>query len=336
MKHLLCIIVCLSFINPTFLYADDYKPWFNVNMGAGFVYGNTTYQIGGDVLFSETETETIHFPLSELEFPIRAYMLTAGGAIQLTEDWSVKLNFQKSIASENGKMKDSDRGFWLLEYINNHGACPPPCPYTETSLDIYSESDAELDAFMFDINIRYTLPDKLNINEKAFLFAELGHTYQHLSYDVSNLNQWYPSHNDYFGYDRPLEEISGLVLKYRVTYYIPYIQIGLKSAVTARLGGEASIGYSPYVSVSDKDIHLVRVPVKTSYGDLHGQALMASLDLRYRFTHNWFTELNMKHMRINTSGTQDQYELDTFTATIDEKVKSHQTSAFINIGYAFP
>jgi hypothetical protein len=97
---------------------------------------------------------------------------------------------------------------------------------------------------------------------------------------------------------------------------------------------DASIGFSPLVYVRDRDNHILRD--KISRGELYGHATMYSLNIKGNIRGSWFTTLHINYTSIDTEGEQKQYISNLLYATIDEEVTSRQTSAFINIGYAFP
>jgi hypothetical protein len=128
----------------TSTYAE--KPKFDINLGVGTIRGDTTYQIGGSVEYADGTKERLHFPISELEFPLDVYMATLKSSIEFLQAWQINIDVHKSITKDSGKMKDSDWGYWYMD------GCSYCSPY---SLDIYSESDTELDAFMLGINFQH-------------------------------------------------------------------------------------------------------------------------------------------------------------------------------------
>ncbi|MBU1163723.1 MAG: omptin family outer membrane protease, partial [Proteobacteria bacterium] len=218
---------------------------FDLTLGHGMLRGDSTYQIGGTVDTPSGSSE-IHFPLSELEFPLDVYMVSLGGSLEFAEKWKLNANVKKNITSDAGKMKDSDWGVFFDD---------------PNSLDIYSESDADLEALITDINLRYRFYKKSNWS----FIAGLGYLRQNFDYEVSNLDQWYPSLNDYYGYDIGHDYVSGKVLEYEVTYSIPYMEIGTQFKIKDKFSVEASLGYSPIVNVTDEDNHILRS--KVSEGD---------------------------------------------------------------------
>jgi outer membrane protease len=331
-KQVLFFLLILFFI-PALLSAAD-KPRYDLKIGAGFLNGDTTYQIGGKTIYSNGSTETIQFPLSELEFPINTYMLSINSTIEFSPQLTGNLGFKTSIYDDSGKLKDSDWGVWHIggELPHNSSTCSPAL-CTVDSLDIFSESDTTLDAFIFDINLRYKVLSKKSNKTALDLFAGLGYRYENFEYKVSDLDQWYPSFENYFGFDFGHEFVSGTVLTYEVTYNIIYIEVGAAVDLFNRIGIDASIGYSPLVLVHDRDNHVLRD--KISKGDLDGHAILYSINLSGHLVGNWFSTINFNYTRIETDGEQKQYFSNIFYATIDEEVTSSQTSAFIHLGYSF-
>jgi len=299
------------------VYAEG--PKVDFTLGIGQLRGDTTYQIGGKYVTPSTSGE-YRFPISKLEFPLDVYMVSGGGSIEFAEKWKVSVGVKKNITSDAGKMKDSDWGIWYYEVSW----------WTDPdSLDIYSESDAELDALIMDINFRYRFYEKGNWS----FTAGLGYIRQNFDYEVSNVDQWYPSLNDYYGYDIGHDRLSGKVLTYEVIYSIPYIEIAPKLKIKDKFSVELSLGYSPFVNVEDEDNHILRS--KVSKGDCDGNATLLSLEGRYDFLKHWFLTLQLHYMTIDTDGKQKQYTEGVWTATIDQKIMSEQTFAAFALGFEF-
>jgi outer membrane protease len=191
-------------------------------------------------------------------------------------------------------------------------------------LDIYSESDADLDAEIMDINLRYKFFKKSGWS----LSAGLGYIYQNFDYKCSLIKQWSPS--GLSGYD--YTGTGDVDLTYEVTYSIPYMEIGIQQTKD-KLSLEARLGYSPFVNVTDEDHHLLRS--KVSYGDCDGDGVLFSLEGRYDFPKNWFLTVGLDYTKTDTDGIQKQYTKGAWTATIDQKIESEQTFIAFAVGYAF-
>ncbi len=290
-----------------------------VAVGIGSLSGATTYQIGGTVVTSLGNGQ-VHFPISELEFPLDVWMVSVEGSKEFADKWKVSVSVEKNITSDAGKMKDSDWGFWYLDGYS----------WAEKgTLDIYSESDAELDALIMDINLRYRFYEKSNW---AFI-AGLGYIRQNFDYAVSNLDKWYPSFNYYFGVDPQHDYAFGKILTYEITYSIPYIEIGIQRSFKDKFSVEASLGYSSIVDAEDEDVHILRAMV--SEADCDGDAILFFLKGRYDPSRNWFVMAEFDYTKIEVDGKSITYVGGEYSNTIDQEIKSKQIFAVLSVGYAF-
>ena len=298
-------------------YDRGYK--VNFTLGIGKLSGNTTYQIGGTANISGLGSQELHFPVSELEFPLDVYMVSMGGNIAFAEKWKMSVDVGKNITSDAGKLKDSDWGVYWLEGMP--GA-------EQDTLDIYSESDANLDALIININLQYRFYESPNWS----FSAGLGYMGENFDYEVSNLDQWYPSSTYYFGYDLGHEYVSGKVITYTVKYSIPYMEASVR-CVKDKFRFEASLGYSPVVKVIDEDHHILRN--KVCKGDCNGNATLFFLEGDYEFRKFWLLTIRLSYVGIDTSGKQTQYLEGELFGTIDEKIKSEQTSIVFGVKHSF-
>ena len=328
LQLLICGAICIIL---TMTVAAE-NPKIDVNLGTGMLRGDTTYQIGGTVTGPYYGTEELHFPISELAFPLNVYMVSAEGYIEFAERLQVAARVNKNITNDAGKMEDSDWGLW---HIGTELPHMPPGYYcrstycTSDSLDVFSESDSDLKALIMDINLSYKFYKQLNWS----LMAGLGYIYQNFDYEVSNLDQWYPSYYDYFEVDLGHDYESGKVGTYEVTYSIPYIELGAQLTFLDSLGVEASFGYAPVVNVEDEDHHLLRDKVSKGEGD--GTGSFVSVEGRYAFGENWFVTLEADYTKIETEGKTKSFFDGRYDHTIDEKIESEQTSVTLSIGYGF-
>jgi len=312
------LVVGLILGGVTLAYAEGSQ--VNLTLGISKSSGDTTYQIGGRVDIGGLGSYKLHFPISELEFPLDLYMISVGGSIEFAEKWKVNIGVKKNITTDAGKMKDSDWGYWWLSGY----------PWAkQNTLDIYSESDADLDALMMDINLRYRFYQGSNWS----FAAGLGYIGENFDYKVSNLDQWYPSSVYYFGYDFGHDYISGKVLTYEARYSIPYMEIATELKIKDRLRVEASLGYSPIVNVTDEDNHILRD--KISKGDCDGNATLFSLKGRYEFWKPWLLMIELGYISIDADGKQTQYLEGELLGTIDQKIKSTQTFIDFAVNYSF-
>ena len=147
---------------------------FDLAAGVEGMGGDTTYQIGGNIVFVDGSGGTIQFPASELEWPLDIWLGRIDAGVTINDSWRVKGTVKKNISDPDSNMKDSDWGLWYLNGVP--GASP-------TDLDAYSESSiSDFDAVIFDIDVEWTFLKR----EKWSLFAGLGYQYQNFDYD-SNL-----------------------------------------------------------------------------------------------------------------------------------------------------
>lgn len=277
--------------------------------GIGKLDGDTTYRIGGKLYGpgSGIGAGEIPFPISELQFDIDVYMLSLGGGMKFANDWDLSLTVKKDIASNGGVLKDSD-------YV----------PISKIP-DTYSESDADIDVWMLDINIRYRFLEGI--------YAGIGYIYQNFDYDVKNFRQWYPLLDYALGFNFQGDYGTGVGLTYDVKYHIPYLEIGTKGHISDEVSIDTNIRYSPIVWAKDKDNHALRGIYST--GDCTGHAFLWTLKGRYDFPQNWFMSFEFDYTRINTSGDSKVYVNDQWQWTIDREVESTQIYFTLMGGYRF-
>ena len=322
MKKLFCVLLFTLFFTSAAISAHAEKPGFNFTLGNGILRGDTTYRIGGASTSASGYTYEYRFPISELKFPLDVNMLSMGSSIEM-ERWSVRINVKKSISDDAGKMEDSDWGYWYED----------GCSYcSRDSLDIFSESDAKLDAWIADINFQFEFYKTRWAKPGLSLFMNYGYIYENYNYDVYDVDQWYPSYESYFGTDGGHDIVNGKALAYKITYHIPYIGIGANLNIN-KFSIEQALAYAPYVFVRDRDNHLLRN--KTSMGKLEGNAVMLYMEGRYDITSFLFAALSVDYTKIEAKGTQEQSIGGLSIGTIDQEVESSQTLAMMKIGFTF-
>jgi outer membrane protease len=319
MKYILSVVMVLFYF--TSAYSDEVSlrdNKFSISAGLGLMAGHTTYQIGGHY-DTPQGSGNVRFPLSELEFPLDVYIGTLNGTVKLNQKWKISVGLKKNITSESGKMKDSD---WGIYYLDDEPGADPD------SLDIYSESDTEVDLFIADIAARYYFNDINPIRSKFLFFIGGRYIYQEFDFDVSDLDQWYPSRPD-----RDHVLVSGKVLTYEVTKHVPALIIGTELFTKHNFSLEAELGYSPIVTVEDKDNHILRDKISKAKCD--GDATLFSLAGSYNFHSRWVLELRFDYMSIDTKGDEKQYDEGEYSATIDQKNFSEIATYGLNIRYLF-
>jgi hypothetical protein len=310
MKYILALAIVLSLythVNANEMIWDNDRS--SISAGLGLLKGETTYQIGGS--FESVEGNgRAWFPISELVFPLDIFTAVLDAKFNLSEKWELVAGIQKNITKESGKMKDSD---WLT---------------APNSLDVYSESDAEADALIIDIAAKYYFGRKAYENSRISFFIGGKYIYQNYDFDVYDLTQWYPSQPN-----EPYDYVSGKVLTYEVTQHIPAVILGTEIFTKHNFRMDAYFGYSPYVTVEDKDNHILRS--KISKAECDGDATLISLSGSYKFLPGWTVDIGFEYLSIDTEGRQKQYIDGVYYATIDQKNFSEIASYALTISYLF-
>lgn len=318
---LILAVTCTILFMPTMSSAQNFQLW----VGGGRLGGDTTYTIGGHVSDNLGNAEDLWWPLSELKWPLDVWMLSGGAQIDFSR-FSVSGEVFKNVTNDAGDMEDSDWGVYFIETGN-------PFFATETK-DVFSTSEADLDALIFDVRARYWA-----LKKGVFSLAVgAGWRYEDFDFEASNVKQYSPSAPSYglpsdpFAFNDP-----GLAVTYDVTYNIPYIEIAADISAGEKVTLEAFIGYSPIVKAEDKDDHVLRS--KLSEGDCDGTAIMVGIDARYNITKHWFGLLGFDYISIDTDGTQSQSfyagELAGLAFEIDQEITSTQTYFYVEAGYSF-
>ena len=294
---------------------------FDVALGTSYLSGDTDYQIGGKVKWDNFPLEHIQFPISELKWPLDTFWVTLRGDVSW-DRWRLGAKLEKNITDDPGDMEDRDWGIY-------------PYPYSRWDrLDVYSETDTELDGLIFDINADFTF---YRVPQWAF-YAGLGYLYQNFDFDGRNTKQW---QRDPITSDRYYVYVPGDTIDYEVTYKIPYLRLGTVFSYKDKTGKdkfqmEASAAYSPIADAEDEDNHLLRG--KTNRSDTDGDAWIWAFYARYNFMPQWFLGLNFDYTTISTDGDSRA----TFTGAdavynhvIDIELDSTQTSTTFEVGYEF-
>jgi len=298
------------------------EPQYGVGicLGVGKLDGYTKYQIGGKVE-GPSGSSYVHFPISELEFPLSVPMVSLEVSTESPGPWKFGAIIKKNIARSAGKAKDSDWGAYYLEGYSWA---------EQNTLDIYSESDADLNAVTVDINLRYRWYNKSGWS----LFAGLRYSYENFDYELSDLDQWYPSSDYYVGEDAGHSCTSGKVGSYNVIYNIPYLEITSMFTINHTITIQGGLGYSPLVHVTDEDHHILRDLVYE--GDFYGDAVMIFLDARYNVTEKWFLRIDYKKTALDADGESKAYYRGfIYGHTIEQAIESEQTYTSLSIGYIF-
>jgi outer membrane protease len=274
----------------------------DVSGGIGYWYGDMTYQIGGKVTYSDGTTEQLPDKISELKWPIEAPVVTIGGEAMSPKGIELRGAFSTLLSEGGGTMEDSD---WYVLSMNGEK-------------DIYSESDASLKAWTADVAARYWL---MNPRQRSFaLAAGVGALHQDLSWDASNLDQWYPQHPNV-----EHDTQAGLVITYKAVVNLPYAELAAQWRISRLLlKGFLDVGYA---MVSDQDDHKLRY--KYSETDADGIGFRGQLLGQYAISERFSLQGRVTGLALNTKGTQKSsfYGGEDYGQSheVEHKVSSNQT-----------
>lgn len=333
---LVWVVFCMS----TPLYASNLQG--DVEIGLDKLDGDTTYEIGGKISEVGVGSGIVHFPISKLEFPLGVYLISAKAGVTFGDAWRIGIGLKKNITRKAGELTDSDWGYWWLKGYSWA---------RQDTLDIYSESDASLDALLWDLHGSYTIKLKgvaarLGLDTCALRFG-VGYIHQTFDYDITNLDQWYPSY-DYYQTDIENDPDippatkntvkghiynTGKVLTYTVDYTLfPMLETGVLVVFPQGFSLETDFSFCPLARAEDDDHHILRNKVST--GDCDGTAVLASVKAGYTLAKALTIGLHYDYLSIYTEGTQTQTDPD-FTGTIDQHIESRQHFLGVSLGYSF-
>ncbi|MDD5707554.1 MAG: hypothetical protein PHR35_16655 [Kiritimatiellae bacterium] len=244
---------------------------------AGYWGGDATYSIGGRVVM-DGETMQVHDPLSELKFPVEAASFGGGADIPLGRRAELRLSAFGIGSSDSGTVENRD---WLEPGV----------------LWVESESDASLSGYSlngdcvwwFDLNGPTAMtPIQFGVGGGVF--------YQSLSWDVENLDQWYPLEP---GLPHAIE--PGLVATYELDVLMPYLELALR-AQFERVRCVVSAGLAPYVGAEDEDDHMLRGILART--DADGVGGLGEARLEYDLTPQVFLQLRGNVFGFVADGTE--------------------------------
>jgi len=315
-------ICCLLFVATTPAEAQ-----VEISVGTGYLAGETEYQIGGTIHLPDGTSKQAHFPLSELNFPLDAYMIKGQLDLGFFEKWGLMLSAATNLSEDTGKMEDSDWGVKDGSPTNQ--------------LDVYSESDTYMDAVLFEGKLKYEFfrgyygegsLTKNNVNS-GILFSYtvgLGFKYQKFDFDISNLDQWYPS--------APATNhdiVNGLVSTYEAEYQIPYLELGMEMATRESFEFGLSFAYAPYIHFQDEDHHLLRSKVNIADHGWNGNAQIVKLKGRYNFNKYLYLQADFDAIKMDSEGEAKSYINGVWDHTIEHHTSSHQYSGYLMVGCSF-
>ncbi len=286
----------------------------NLEVEQGYWAGDATYSIGGMVR-AEGESMRLHDKLSELKFPLGVAYASMGGSVT----WNRRLEMHgcamANLTDPSAKVEDSDFGIF-------DGS-------DESTLDIYSESDATLSAWAANTGVRYWFQPSASNRVAWSMGVGPGVSYQHLDWTVSNTTQWSPSHQEY-----PERHIQESALTYESDVFMGYMDVAARMRFN-RLSTCFDLGVGMAI-VQDEDNHIFTE--KRSTGDMSGIGVRGSGEIRYDLPKDFFVLARVAVLLIEASGTQTQTGYggnQDFEAEIDEDYSLTSITAGASFGYAF-
>jgi hypothetical protein len=298
MTRRLWVMTTVMLLAPVLRGETDF--WF----GPGYQGGDVTYSIGGDVWIPGEGSFVLPDKISELSFPLDGPVLQGGFTTRFHSHWEASVGGSIMLGDPSEPSVDSD---W-----DDDG-----------EIFIYSESDASLDAFDIDVACRRWLGWKgLDIAIGAGLL------YQSQSWELDNLDQWYPPYPS-LGHDT----VDGLVGSYEAEMLMPYLDIAARGAVREwSLWGRVML--SPYTSVDDVDDHKLRSILATTSATGVGGGIEGSV--RRHFSGAWFAELRGRFIGYYVTGTEYDTTYDGpfkgETWQIDHDIVSTQLMGTLAVG----
>ena len=304
---------------------------FSIGSVMEWGFGTTEYNLDA----FEANEGTVTYVRSRLEFPLDAAM--AGIRFEVRslrdgrQDWAAMIRILRNLNNPGQQMLDHD---WLND--------------VKTS---YTESDAELSATVFDVEVSRVVA----YSDAIDLALMAGFSYHYIYQDIVGYDGWWLADDN--STRLPISR-SGLAMTYKVKYAMP--QIGLAPAIqfSKNLRVDAKAAFTR-LFVSDVDDHVLRN--KLSKADGPGIGYLTRLCLHYAFrgseNHGISIDLTARFtsLRAEISQTQSWYGNDpaddyrdpitgeiviidntgAVAVGIDHEIRSKQYSLGFRINYTF-
>ncbi len=302
----------------------DARPAIDFSAGLGYAAGVTQYEIGG-VMRRPSGSTAIPFPISRLEFPLDLAFFAAEAQWKINSEWRATGALKRSFTNPGSDMKDSD---WLFSGFGS-----------DETKDIYSSSETDCDMWVADIWSSYSLLEALHGQSaltgvdpriKYHIFAGLGYMHHNFSYDVHDLDQFYPRRPDL-----PHDLAQGTILKYDLTFDIPYILAGCDAVFGESWMLELQARASWFTHAQDKDQHLLRQMVSKIDSDWDGTTYSASIKARYNINEKWFCAIGGEILYISLEAESHTTQPNYAPYTINQEIDSNQSSIYLTVGYGF-
>jgi hypothetical protein len=293
------VMICSLMMLTTVLRAEtDF--WF----GPAYQTGEVTYTIGGAFWAPSEGSGFVADPISELSFPLDGPAMQGGFTTRFATSWEAALSGSIMLSDPSDPCVDSD---W-----DDNG-----------DLFIYSESDARLEAYDVDMAVRYWYGGPV-----IDVSLGVGLLYQSQSWELENLDQWYPPYPG-LGHDN----VPGLIGSYDVETWMPYLEISARGSVREwSFWGRAMV--SNFTQVDDVDDHKLRYILGSTSATGLGGALEGTV--RRDLSSVWFTELRGRLLGYSAVGTEKDNTYDGpykgESWHIEHKVTSTQLMLSLAIG----
>lgn len=285
----------------------------NIWVGLGYLTGDVTYQIGGKFKYTTPGNPLsgkLHFPISELKWPLDLLMFTVGGELRFLKKGELRIAFSKNLTDQPGKIEDTD---WEEDRSQ---------PHWKTT---FGTSDTTFSGYVLDLGLRYWLLEKKVNQDFAWAIAPgVGLLYQEFSWDGSNLVQV-----DQFTGERIT--VAGPVIAYKFNLLMPLLELAGKLTYK-RLSLLPSFAYSPRLIAKDKDFHLLRSKYITTKA--YGRGFKAGLQGRFTLSRHWFLHLSGDWLWFRAKDMDQNWQYGN-TWRIEHEITSTQLSIRGGIGFQF-
>jgi len=292
----------------------------NFTFDTGFKTGYFTYQIGG-LVSSGNQVQFLHFPLSELRFPLNVETIRGSYKMELSNRWRVNFYLETNYSAYSGKMEDRD---WGVKSYLVEGAVDNP-----ESLDIFSRSNSDLSVMDYSLSL-----DKINGNHQDPFFKLTWSSYfgfglsiQDYDFVLTNAVQEYPSVAELTP-----DFLPGKGLIYNFFQITPFFSAIFETPKKGQYQFFIDLSLSPFVHIADFDNHLLRN--KISNGSTDGWSAKGVLSMTYRLEPKFYLFLNVSTQYTRANGWQTQVNYDPQTNTRSSaKVKLKHFSLQNNIRF---
>jgi len=316
---------------PLYFYAKDFNTYSNTSphdfkafTGFEKLFGYTLYGVG-------VNESGAFYMISQLKFPLDTYLLKIGFEYIYSETYQINFVIKRNFIPYAGKMEDSDWGYWYMQGY--------PWAYFDT-LDIFSTSDASLSYFFLGADFIY----RIKIFSPFIFGFGLSFFSELFYYEISNVDQYYPSYNLYKDYLDPATYsghiiVSGKVMTYELRRFLPYINIFAKYNMD-NMDFQLKGYFSPFSFSFDRDDHILRS--KEAISSSSGFSFLIDFAFSYYFTKNLFASLTSTFFYVQEYGTQTQYRYKETEegsigriGSIDYVSQGLEYSFGFNFGYHF-